>query len=149
LALSVFTKESVLKILRVNHLGLAPKNPEACLQFLTKGLGLPSQGSEKVSEQKVEVEFFAIDDTRLELLRATETDSPVAKFIETKGGGIQHLALEVDDVIAWIEHLKTQGYKMIDDVPRIGAHNTSIAFVHPASTGGLLIELVQEGKKHP
>ena len=135
-----------MKILRINHLGLAPKNPDATADFFTKCLSLKSEGKETVADQKVEVEFYAVDDTRLELLRATSVDSPVAKYIEAKGGGVQHVALEVDDVAAWIVHLKAQGVRMIDESPRLGAHHTLIAFVHPASTGGLLIELVQENK---
>jgi methylmalonyl-CoA/ethylmalonyl-CoA epimerase len=136
-----------MKILRVNHLGLAPKHPEITANFFKQALNLAGLGMEVVASQKVSVEFFDIDDTRLELLRATDPNSPVSKFIETKGGGIQHVALEVDDVAAWILHLKGVGIKMIDETPRLGAHNTQIAFIHPISTGGLLIELVQEGSK--
>jgi methylmalonyl-CoA/ethylmalonyl-CoA epimerase len=135
-----------MKLLRVNHLGIAPKDPQATARFFTECLGIQAEGEERVEEQKVAVSFYPVDDTRLELLTATAPDSPVAKFIETKGGGVQHFALEVDDVGAWMKHLKSKGVRLINEEPRIGAHNTKICFVHPASTGGVLIELVEENK---
>lgn len=133
-----------VKIIRINHLGLAPKDPAVARSFFADLLGLPSDGTEVVAEQKVRVEFFPAERSRLELLVPTTPDSPVAKYVEAKGGGIQHLALEVDDIEAWLAHLKAKGVRLIDESPRYGAHGTRIAFVHPHSTGGLLIELVQE-----
>lgn len=135
-----------MKILRINHLGIAPKAPEQAKNFLGKLLGLQSAGSETVAEQKVSVTFFQSEKSRLEILEATEPSSPIAKFIEDRGGGIQHVALEVDDLNAWLTYLKNEGIQLIDSEPRRGAHNTLIAFVHPRATGGILIELVQEMK---
>jgi methylmalonyl-CoA/ethylmalonyl-CoA epimerase len=135
-----------MKILRINHLGIAPKDPQQAKTFLGSILGLQSAGSEVVEEQKVNVTFFEAEKSRLEILEATELTSPIAKFINDRGGGIQHVALEVDDLSAWIAHLTNEGIQMIDAEPRRGAHNTLIAFVHPRSTGGILVELVQESK---
>ena len=135
-----------MKILRINHLGIAPKAPELAKSFFSTILGLQSVGKETVPEQKVEVTFFQTEKSRLEILEATESSSPVAKFIEDRGGGIQHVALEVDDLQEWLVYLKDKGIQMIDSEPRFGAHNTLIAFVHPKATGGILIELVQEMK---
>lgn len=133
-----------MKILRINHLGIAPKAPEQAKVFLGTLLKLKNDGCETVKDQKVNVTFFQTESSRLEILEATDPTSPVAKFIEDRGGGIQHLALEVDDLQAWIDELTQAGVQMIDSEPRRGAHNTQIAFVHPRSTGGILIELVQE-----
>jgi len=135
-----------MKILRINHLGIAPKAPEQAKKFLGTLLGLQNAGSEVVAEQKVNVTFFQAEKSRLEILEATEPSSPITKFLEDRGGGIQHVALEVDDLRAWLDHLQKEGVQMIDTEPRRGAHNTLIAFVHPRSTGGILVELVQEMK---
>lgn len=135
-----------MKILRINHLGIAPKAPEQAKSFLGTLLGLQKAGEEIVADQKVQVTFFELENSRLEILEATEPSSPVAKFIEDRGGGIQHIALEVDDLESWLTALKESGVQMIDSQPRRGAHNTLIAFVHPRSTGGILVELVQEMK---
>jgi methylmalonyl-CoA/ethylmalonyl-CoA epimerase len=135
-----------VKIIKVNHLGVAPKNIDTAKQFFGEHLKLPLEGSETVSEQKVRVHFFNAEKTRVELLEPTAPDSPVQKYLSERGGGIQHVAFEVDNVLEWIEHLVSQGVQMIDTVPKIGAHNTKIAFVHPRSTGGVLVELVEESK---
>ncbi|MEN9528554.1 MAG: hypothetical protein RI932_427 [Pseudomonadota bacterium] len=136
-----------MKILRINHLGIAPKAPTQAKSFFESILMLQNQGEEIVADQKVRVTFFEAERSRIEILEATEPSSPVAKFIEDRGGGIQHVALEVDDLEAWLKALSEQGVQMIDPQPRRGAHNTLIAFVHPRSTGGILVELVQEMKE--
>ncbi len=133
-----------MKIKSVNHLGIAPKDPQKAREFFADRLGLEASGSENVADQKVSVDFFNCGESRLELLTPTEETSPIATFLEKKGSGIHHVALAVDNVTEWIEHLKAQGVEMIDSKPRSGAHNTLIAFVHPRSTGGVLVELVQE-----
>lgn len=135
-----------MKIIRINHLGVAAKDTAAAARFFGTCLGLAQEGSETVAEQKVKVDFFRVENSRIELLSPTEPESPIAKFLETRGAGIQHMALEVDDLDAWLITLKEQGVKLIDSVPRLGAHNTRIAFVHPHSTGGILVELVEETK---
>lgn len=135
-----------MKVIRISHLGIAPKDNKAAAAFFGDVLGLARQGEETVAEQKVHVRFFQAENSRLELLEATTADSPIAKFLEQKGSGIQHVALEVDDIQAWVTHLKEQGVRLIDETPRRGAHDTHIAFVHPAATGGVLVELVQEDR---
>lgn len=135
-----------MKILRINHLGIAPKNPDVAKNFFGTLLNLSNAGEETVPDQKVHVTFFEAEKSRLEILEATEESSPVAKFIAERGGGIQHIALEVDDLDAWLSALKKQGVQLIDSEPRIGAHKTRIAFIHPRATGGILVELTEEMK---
>jgi methylmalonyl-CoA/ethylmalonyl-CoA epimerase len=136
-----------MKILRINHLGIAPKNIQVAKTFFGDFLKLPQGLSETVDEQKVRVHFFDADDSRVELLEPTSEDSPVQKYLNERGSGIQHVAFEVDNVEQWIAHLLSVGVQMIDSEPKKGAHNTKIAFVHPRSTGGVLVELVEEAKK--
>lgn len=133
-----------MKVIRISHLGVAPKDNAIAASFFGDVLGLAAQGEETVAEQKVHVRFFQAENSRIELLEATSADSPIAKFIEARGAGIQHVALEVDDVAAWAKHLKEKGIRLIDETPRVGAHDTRIIFIHPAATGGVLVELVQE-----
>jgi methylmalonyl-CoA/ethylmalonyl-CoA epimerase len=135
-----------VKILKVNHLGIVPKDPQQTHRFFDEVLKLAPEGSEAVPDQKVFVDFFAAGGTRLEILTPTSDDSPVAQYLAKRGSGIQHVALEVDDLASWLGHLKAHGVEMIDAEPRRGAHNTQIAFIHPRATGGVLVELVQEGK---
>jgi methylmalonyl-CoA/ethylmalonyl-CoA epimerase len=136
-----------MRILRINHLGIAPKQPDAAKSFFGTLLQLNNSGQETVADQKVHVTFFDVEQSRLEILEPTEDNSPVGKFLAERGGGIQHLALEVDDIDEWLTALKNKGVQLIDNEPRRGAHNTKIAFIHPRSTGGLLIELTQEMKE--
>lgn len=133
-----------MKVLRVNHLGIVPKDVTAAKDFFGNVLGLAQEGRETVPEQKVAVEFLRCDDTRLELLEPTDSTSPIAKYLETRGAGIQHIALQVDNLGEWLTHLKAKGIKLIDSEPRVGAHHTKIAFIHPHATGGVLVELVEE-----
>jgi len=126
---------------KVDHIGIAVRNLDEALKFYTEVLGLKLSGIEVVEEQKVKVAFLPLGDTEIELLEATEPDSPIAKFIETKGPGIQHIAYQVDDIKAAIAEMKEKGMRMIDNEPRYGAGNASIAFMHPKSTEGVLVEL--------
>lgn len=135
-----------MKILKINHVGLVPKDLSQCQDFFKNILQIPYEGSEVVTEQKVAVDFFSIPHARLEVLAPTDSTSPIAKFLTERGSGIQHIALEVDNIHEWLLYLKKNNVQMIDENPRAGAHNTLIAFVHPRATGGLLIELVQEKK---
>lgn len=141
------------KVLGVNHLGLAAKDPVKCRWFLRDVLGLSHLGDELVVSQKTMTAMFVagerpIDQTRLEIVSAQDgtTDGPISKYIEKKGGGIHHFAVTVNDINAALERMKAMGVRMVDESPRVGAHHTRIAFVHPESTGGLLIELVEESK---
>ena len=131
-----------MKILKIDHIGIAVKNLEESAR-LYEMLGIQSTGSEVVAEQKVKVSFFPVGDSEIELLESTSPDGPIARYIEKNGEGIQHLALRVDDIEAALEELKANGIRLIDEKPRYGAGGAKIAFVHPKSTGGILLELSQ------
>ena len=125
----------------VDHIGIAVHSIDEALNFWQKSLGIQCTGVEEVAEQKVKTAFLPVGATEIELLEATADDSPVAKFIEKKGEGIHHLALRVEDLDAALAELKEQGMRLIDETPRYGAGGARIAFVHPKSTGGILLEL--------
>ena len=103
------------------------------------------EGTEVVAEQKVKVAFFAVGESRIELLEPTADDSPVAKFLEKNGPGVHHVAYEVADLEQRLNALKAEGVRLIDESPRTGAHNTRIAFMHPKASGGVLTELCEPG----
>ena len=132
-----------MNILKVDHIGIAVNNLEETLKFYEDVLGLKCEGTELVEEQKVKVAFLPVGDTELELLESTTEDGPIAKFIAKNGGrgGIQHVAVRVDNIESAIEEVKAKGYKMIDETPRYGAGNARIAFCHPMGTDGVLLEL--------
>ena len=129
--------------MKINHLGIATKGIDEALKFWGDALGLENVHTEIVEDQKVKVAMLPIGDTRIELLEATSDDSPIAKFVEKRGGGIHHIAVEVEDITAALAKLKANGMRLIDEAPRIGAENCLVAFVHPASANGVLLELVQ------
>ena len=132
-----------MDITRVDHIGIAVTNLEETLKFYEEVLGLKCEGTEVVEDQKVKVAFLPVGDTELEFLESTTEDGPIAKFIEKNAGrgGIQHVALRVDNIESAIEEVKAKGYKMIDETPRYGAGGARIAFCHPKSTHGILLEL--------
>ncbi len=130
--------------MKINHLGIATKGIDEALQFWQDALGLENVHTETVEDQKVRVAMLPIGDTRIELLEATSADSPIAKFIEKRGGGIHHIAVEVKDIEKALMKLKAEGARLIDETPRVGAENCLIAFVHPSSTNGVLLELIQK-----
>ena len=132
-----------MNILKVDHVGIAVNNLEETLKFYEEVLGSKCEGTEVVEEQKVKVAFLPVGDTELELLESTTEDGPIAKFIAKNGGrgGIQHVAVRVDNIENAIEEVKAKGYKMIDETPRYGAGNARIAFCHPKGTNGVLLEL--------
>jgi methylmalonyl-CoA epimerase len=129
--------------MKLDHIGIAVKDIEEALKFYSKGLGLECTHIEEVENQRVKIAFLPAGDANLELVQATSSDSAIAKFIEKKGEGIQHIALRVDDIERALTDLEAKGYTLIDKTPRIGAHNSKIAFLHPKSTNGVLLELVQ------
>ncbi|HHT50831.1 MAG TPA: methylmalonyl-CoA epimerase [Eubacteriaceae bacterium] len=131
-------------IKKINHIGIAVNSIDEALGLYTDVFGLELEGIEIVEEQKVKTAFLPIDNTEFELLESTDKDGPVAKFIEKRGQGIQHIALEVDDIEKAIEEMKAKGIRMIDEKPRYGAGGAKIAFLHPKSTHGVLIELCQK-----
>jgi methylmalonyl-CoA epimerase len=132
-----------MKIKRIAHLGIAVKDLDPPKKLYTENLGLKLKGEEVVESQKVKVSFIQVGESNLELLLPTQPDSPVGKFLENKGEGFHHLALEVEDINAAVEELKAAGVKLIDEKPREGAHGTLVAFIHPKATFGLLVELCQ------
>jgi len=133
-----------MQALKLDHIGIAVRDIGAALKFYADVLGLTLAGEEVISEQKVRTAFLPIGDTEVELLESTEADGPVAKFIEKKGEGIQHIAFKVSDIEAALKELEERGIRLIDDKPRIGAGNKKIAFLHPRDTFGVLVELSEE-----
>ena len=129
--------------MKINHLGIATKGIDEALKFWENALGLENVHTETVEDQKVRVAMLPIGESRVELLEPTSDDSPISKFLEKRGGGIHHIAVEVDDIEASLAKLKAQGLRLIDESPRIGAEGCLVAFVHPAASGGVLLELVQ------
>ena len=130
-------------VLKLDHVGIAVSNMEESLKLYTEMLGMKLHGTETVDEQKVKVAFLPLGDTELELLESTDADGPVAKFIESKGQGVQHLAFRVEDIEKALEYCKEKGIRLIDEKPRYGAGGAKIAFLHPKATNGVLIELCQ------
>ena len=129
--------------MKINHLGIATKRIDEALKFWSDALGLENVHTEVVEDQKVRVAMLPIGESRIELLEPTSEDSPISKFLEKRGGGIHHIAVEVDDIVAALDKLRAQGMRLIDESPRIGAEDCLVAFVHPSSTHGVLLELVQ------
>ena len=130
-----------MKVVTLDHIGIAVKNMEETLAFYRDTLGIASVGTEVIEDQKVKVAFLPVGDTELELLESTSPDGPVAKFIEKRGEGIQHGALRVDNIEKALQELKDKGVQLIDQQPRYGAGNAKIAFLHPKATGGILLEI--------
>lgn len=130
---------------KIQHLGIAVGSIDQALEFWRDGLGLDLKEIEVVEDQGVRVAMLPIGESRIELLEATGEDTPVGKFIAKRGAGIHHLCIEVENVAAKLAELKAKNVRLIDEQPRIGAGGALVAFVHPASTGGVLIELTQRG----
>ncbi|MGY5865633.1 MAG: methylmalonyl-CoA epimerase [Candidatus Thorarchaeota archaeon] len=129
---------------KIDHIGIAVDSIEKWVGYYKDVLGLKYLGSEEVSGQNIRVAFFEIGDSKIELVEPTSDDSPIAKFLEKRGGGIHHIAVLVDDIEAALARHQEAGARLIDEKPRIGAHNMRMAFIHPKSSGGVLMELCQE-----
>lgn len=132
-----------MKILKIDHLGIAVNSIDEGKNFWSDVLGLEFEGAETVAEQKVTTAFFPVGESEVELLESTAPDGPVAKFIEKRGTGFQHIAFRVADIDAALEELKEKNVQLIDHTPRIGAGGARIAFLHPKATGGILVELCE------
>ena len=132
--------------MKINHLGIATKNIDDALKFWEDALGLENVHTEVVEDQKVRVAMLPLGESRIELLEPTSEDSPISKFLEKRGGGIHHIAVEVEDIEASLKTLKDKGMRLIDDKPRVGAEDCLVAFVHPSSANGVLLELMQSKK---
>jgi methylmalonyl-CoA/ethylmalonyl-CoA epimerase len=133
---------------RINHIAIAVPSIAEARPFYESVLGLQYEGMETVADQKVTVAFFLAGEVRIELLEPTGPDSTVAKFLETRGPGLHHLAFTVGGLAERIAELKAQGVRLIDEQPRGGAHQTAIAFLHPKATGGVLCELTEPKAGH-
>lgn len=132
--------------MKIDHLGIATRSIDEALRFWADALGLENVHTETVDDQKVRVAMLPVGESRIELLEPTADDSPISKFLEKRGGGLHHVAVEVDDIESGLANLKSSGVRLIDERPRNGAGGCLVAFVHPASTGGVLLELVQTPK---
>ncbi len=130
-------------IKKIDHIAVAVRDVEKAAEFYEKVLGLKLGGIEEVEGMDVKVGFIPVGETRIELVQPLDPNSGVAKFIEKRGEGIHHICYEVEDVKEALTLCKTRGAKLIDEVPRRGAHNTLVGFIHPKSTGGVLTELTE------
>ena len=132
-----------MKILKIDHIGIAVNSIDEGKNFWKDVLGLEFEGTETVEEQKVTTAFLPVGDSEVELLESTSPDGPVAKFIEKKGQGFQHVAFRVENIEEALKELKEKNIRLIDEVPRIGAGGAKIAFLHPKATNGVLVELCE------
>ncbi len=133
-----------MKILGIEHVAIAVEDREEPARVFRRLLGLQDRRTETIADQQVITDIFNTGQGKVELLEATEPDSPVARFLAKRGPGIHHIAFLVDDLPAWLRHLKQQGVELLDSEPRRGAEGYQIAFLHPRSTAGILVELCQK-----
>lgn len=134
--------------MKLEHIGIATRGIEEAVEFWRDALGLEVLETEEVAEQKVRVAMLPVGEPRVELLEPTSEDSPIAKFLEKRGPGIHHIALRVDDIRATLARLKEKGARLIDETPRPGAGGCLVAFIHPSSANGVLLELVEHTQSH-
>ena len=134
-----------MKVKRIDHIGIAVKGIEQAGKFYTDILGLEIEDIEHVADQKVNVAFVPVADSEVELLASTDSDGPVAKYLDSRGEGVQHIAFRVEDIEEALRELKEKGVRLIDQAPRKGAGGARIAFIHPKETNGVLVELCERG----
>ncbi len=132
-----------MKIIKIDHVGIAVSSINASRIFWNDIMGLDFKGTETVEEQKVTTAFFPVGESEVELLESTSPDGPIAKYIEKKGQGVQHIAFQVANIKAALAELQEKGIPLIDEKPRAGAGGAKIAFLHPKGTGGVLVELCE------
>src|SRR5436190_22283091 len=132
--------------MKIDHIGIATKGIDDALKFWADALGLENVHTEVVEDQKVRVAMLPLGESRIELLEPTSDDSPISKFLEKRGGGIHHIAVEVEDIEASLAKLTSKGIRLIDESPPAGAEGCRVAFVHPSSANGVLLELVETVK---
>jgi len=133
---------------RLDHIGIAVANIDEALAFYRDALGLEIEQAEEVASQRVRAHFIPAGEAALELLEATADDSPIAKYVGKRGPGLHHITLRVDDIQGTLDQLKARGVRLIDESPRPGAQGSLVAFIHPSSAHGVLVELKQ-GDRHP
>jgi methylmalonyl-CoA epimerase len=133
-------------MMKIDHIGIAVKSLSAAVNVYEQAVGLKLAGYDEVDDQGVRVAMLNIGESRIELLEPTRPDSPIEKFMTKRGEGLHHIAVRVDNIEQALERLKSAGIRLIDEKPKPGAHNTRVAFIHPASTHGVLMELVEHGE---
>ena len=131
------------RIVKINHIGLAVENLAQALNIYSNGLGLNESGRDYVPGDAVRVSFLPVGESRLELLEPVGESGPLQKFLANRGPGMHHMCLEVEDLPGILAQLRAAGVELIDNEPRPGAHGTQVAFIHPKSANGVLIELVE------
>ena len=136
-----------MNLTHIEHLGIAVKSLDEAIPFWEKKLGMKCYSIEEVQEQKVRTAFFKIGQTKIELLESTDPEGPIGKFIEKKGEGVHHVAFAADGLQANLDELAGNGVQLIDKTPRKGAEGLNIAFLHPKSTAGVLMELCEDPNK--
>ncbi len=132
---------------KIEHIGIAVKSIKESTALFSKLFGLDAYKTERVDSEGVLTEFFQLGDTKIELLEATRSESPIAKFIEKKGEGIHHIAFDVADIRAEMQRLESEGFILLNKEPKRGADNKWVCFLHPKSTNGVLVELCQDMDK--
>lgn len=131
---------------KIEHLGIAVRDLKKSNELFQRLLGSAHYKTEIVEGEGVETSFFQVGDTKIELLEATKPDSPIAKFIEKKAEGIHHIAFDVEDIYSEMERLRAEGFEILNEIPKEGADNKLVVFLHPKSTNGVLVELCQNKK---
>ena len=129
---------------KIEHIGIAVKNFEAANQLFEDLLGIENYKTEEVKAEGVNTSFFQVGETKIELLEGTTSNSPISKFIEKKGEGIHHIAFDVEDIEAEIKRLQAKGFTVLNEIPKSGADGKKVAFLHPKSSNGVLVELCQD-----
>lgn len=137
-----------MKLLRINHLGIAAPGLAEAMDRMRRLFDREAEHTEEVPDQKVRTAFYPVGESTLEFLESTDPAGPIGKFLEKRGPGIHHVCFEVDDIDGAVAGLVAKGVRMIDAVPRAGAHGCRVAFIHPAEMGGVLVELSQSGAAH-
>ena len=132
--------------MKIDHIGIAVKALAEAARTYENAFGLKVSSVDQVEEQGVRLVMLDIGESRLELLEPTRPDSPIGKFLSKRGEGLHHIAVQVEDIELLLNRLKAAGIRLIDEKPRNGAHHTKVAFIHPSSTHGVLVELVEHGK---
>jgi methylmalonyl-CoA/ethylmalonyl-CoA epimerase len=135
-----------MKPSHIEHIGIAVVNLETAIGFYENFFGLKCYNIEEVADQKVRTAFFMVGQTKIELLESTDPEGPIGKFIEKKGEGIHHISFAVNNIRKQLKHAENNGIKLIDSVPRKGAEGLDIAFIHPKSASGVLIEICEHRK---
>ncbi len=136
-------------IISLDHIAIAVPELEEAIKRYGEDFGIPFEGTDDVVEQRTTTAFFPISGTRIELIHPINGEGPVAKHLEKRGGGLHHLCFRTDDIEADMQRLTAKGYRFLTEKPQAGAHGTRVAFIHPKSTGGVLIELAEHPKASP